>query len=149
MLEKLLLATDGSPSALAAARWVADLGSQAPGITVTVLYVQSMGSAWMGASPDGGAALPEPTLLVDMLRKEAAAAHEATLGILAASPVQTETRTATGAPGETIVRVAEELHSDLIVLGRRGLNPLTHLLVGSVSARVVALARCPVLVVRG
>ena len=61
-MKNVLLATDGSPSALAAARWVADLGVQAPGLKVTVLHVLADPGGWLSAMPDSGIVLPEAPL---------------------------------------------------------------------------------------
>jgi nucleotide-binding universal stress UspA family protein len=55
---------------------------------------------------------------------------------------------ALGDPDKEIVRFAEDLHADLIVLGSRGLGSLRRALLGSVSDSVVRHAHCPVLVVR-
>jgi nucleotide-binding universal stress UspA family protein len=55
---------------------------------------------------------------------------------------------ASGDPGETIVRLATERKSDVIVLGSHGRNLLQRLLVGSVATYVVNHADCPVFVVR-
>jgi nucleotide-binding universal stress UspA family protein len=49
---------------------------------------------------------------------------------------------------ENIVGLAEELGTDLIVIGSQGLSRMKRLLMGSVSERVVRLAHCPVLVMR-
>jgi len=48
-----------------------------------------------------------------------------------------------------IVRSARAEQVDLIVMGTRGRTGLSRLLMGSVAARVIARAHCPVLVVRG
>ena len=48
-----------------------------------------------------------------------------------------------------IVRAARTLRADLIVMGTHGRTGLSKLFVGSVAARVVARAHCPVLVARG
>jgi nucleotide-binding universal stress UspA family protein len=53
-----------------------------------------------------------------------------------------------GHPAETILRVAEEIKSDVIVVGSRGLGEFAALLLGSVSHHVATHAHCPVLVVR-
>lgn len=53
-----------------------------------------------------------------------------------------------GRPATTIVEEAGTFRADLIVVGSRGLGPLTSMLLGSVSAEVVDHAPCPVLVVR-
>ena len=49
---------------------------------------------------------------------------------------------------ENIVGLAEELGTDQIVIGSRGLSRMKRLLIGSVSERGVRLAPCPVLVMR-
>jgi nucleotide-binding universal stress UspA family protein len=64
---------------------------------------------------------------------------------LAERGVQAETVEAQGDPGHVIVESAKD--ADLIVVGRRGLNPVQRLLMGSVSTKVVQRAECDVLVV--
>ncbi len=59
-----------------------------------------------------------------------------------------EVETAAGHPADTIVRVAQEHHADLIVMGTHGRTGLQHVLLGSVAEKVVRLAPCPVLTVR-
>lgn len=51
-------------------------------------------------------------------------------------------------PSEGIVDLAEELGSDLIVMGTRGLSGFKHVVLGSVAERVVRTASCPVLTVK-
>lgn len=53
-----------------------------------------------------------------------------------------------GDPGVEIVKLADALKADLIVLPSHGRTGLAHLLIGSVAERVVRLAHCPVLVLR-
>lgn len=53
-----------------------------------------------------------------------------------------------GPAAETICEIAEKGHYDLIIIGNRGLNRLQRLLLGSVSGKVISLARCSVLVVK-
>jgi universal stress protein A len=54
----------------------------------------------------------------------------------------------TGHPADTIVRIAQERHADLIVMGTHGRTGLQHVFLGSVAEKVVRLAPCPVLTVR-
>jgi len=54
----------------------------------------------------------------------------------------------TGSPEAAIVRAADEARATLVVVGSRGASGLDRLLLGSVSARVVRYAHCPVLVAR-
>src|SRR6056297_834681 len=53
-----------------------------------------------------------------------------------------------GVAGDTIVQVAEENESDLVVLGARGRTTIARILLGSVSDYVATHAPCSVLVVR-
>jgi nucleotide-binding universal stress UspA family protein len=54
-----------------------------------------------------------------------------------------------GSPHEQIPRAARRTHADLLVIGTHGRTGLTKVLLGSVAERVVRLAPCPVLTVRG
>lgn len=50
-----------------------------------------------------------------------------------------------GDPAEVLIEASAQL--DLLVLGSRAYGPLRHVLLGSVSARVMRDARCPILVI--
>lgn len=54
-----------------------------------------------------------------------------------------------GKPAAEIVDVAQEAGADVIVIGSHGRSRLDHLLLGSVTERVLRRARCHVFVVRG
>jgi nucleotide-binding universal stress UspA family protein len=53
-----------------------------------------------------------------------------------------------GAPFMEILKTAEEIPADLIVLGTHGRTGLSHVLMGSVAERVVRKSACPVFTVR-
>jgi|RhiMetdeSRZDD1v2_1073273.scaffolds.fasta_scaffold201230_1 nucleotide-binding universal stress UspA family protein len=55
----------------------------------------------------------------------------------------------TGVPHDQIVRAARSRHADLVVIGTHGRTGIARFFLGSVAARVTALAPCPVLTVRG
>jgi len=55
----------------------------------------------------------------------------------------------TGVPHDAIARTARSRRADLLVIGTHGRTGLARVFLGSVAARVVALAHCPVLTVRG
>jgi nucleotide-binding universal stress UspA family protein len=52
-----------------------------------------------------------------------------------------------GDPAEAIVNMATNEHADAVVVGRRGRAPITSLLLGSVSQKLVSLSPCVVVVV--
>ncbi len=54
-----------------------------------------------------------------------------------------------GKPANEIVAAAEESKAEAIVIGSHGRSRLEHLLVGSVTERVLRKARCHVFMVRG
>ena len=53
-----------------------------------------------------------------------------------------------GGPADQIIRAADELEADLIVIGGRGKGAVAAMQLGSVAYRVLHHARCPVLVTR-
>lgn len=54
-----------------------------------------------------------------------------------------------GTPAEQIVRAARGKRADLVVIGTHGRTGFARFFLGSVAARVVSSASCPVLTVRG
>jgi universal stress protein A len=55
---------------------------------------------------------------------------------------------ASGHPADTIVRIAQDRHADLIVMATHGRTGFQHALLGSVAEKVVRLAPCAVLTIR-
>ncbi|MFN3651675.1 MAG: universal stress protein [Armatimonadota bacterium] len=123
-LRTILLATDGSAGAQAAARQVAELPLESDAL-VTLLCVQE------DPEHDPSRVLAETA---ELFRYSTAALKR---------------DTETGHPAETILRVADELHPDLLVLGASGRSGIARFFLGSVSERVARHAQCPVLVARG
>jgi nucleotide-binding universal stress UspA family protein len=54
-----------------------------------------------------------------------------------------------GKPADAIIETAKDKNADLIVVGSHGRTGLEKLLMGSVAERVIVLASCAVLVVKG
>lgn len=54
-----------------------------------------------------------------------------------------------GSPAEIIVTTTEHEHVDLIVMGARGVGPVKERMLGSVSHRILTLAPCAKLIVKG
>ncbi|MBL7996170.1 universal stress protein [bacterium] len=69
--------------------------------------------------------------------------HETEFGTI---PV--ETILAQGKPFIEIIQTAKEKNADLIVLSTHGRSALEHILLGSVTEKVVRKAHCPVLTIR-
>jgi nucleotide-binding universal stress UspA family protein len=52
-------------------------------------------------------------------------------------------------PHEQIARTARRQRADLVVMGTHGRTGLAKIFLGSVAGRVIAIAPCPVMTVRG
>lgn len=61
--------------------------------------------------------------------------------------IAVEASTVSDVPSEAIVKTAEEIGADLIVMGTRGLSGFKHVMLGSVAERTVRIAPCPVMTV--
>jgi nucleotide-binding universal stress UspA family protein len=147
-LAKILLATDGSPEAASAAR-MAITFSRSLGGEHHIIYV--------GVAPSAYAAAESEILdyefwkeLREFAQNEASqSAEEEVRKIEGAGGKVEMVHVAVGHPDSEILRIAEEIGADLVVVGSRGLGPLRRALMGSVSESVVRHAHCSVLVVRG
>jgi len=145
----VLIGTDGSDDAIAAAR--TGLGLLGVPSAITVLcVVEAPGAATAGLESGfaGGmvsdAEVDRAWALVD---EEAGAALERTVAALDA-PVEVTRETRAGEAGPAMSRLAEEIGADVIVVGSRGRGAIKRALLGSVSTHVTKNAPCPVLVVR-
>ncbi len=66
----------------------------------------------------------------------------------AARPKQLSVRVEAGEPSDTILQIAKDGGTDLIVMGTHGRTGLSRLLIGSVAEAVLRRSTCPVLTVR-
>jgi len=62
--------------------------------------------------------------------------------------ISVETHIMVGQAAEQIIDKAERDHTNLVIVGQRGMSGFERLVLGSVSERVLRYAPCPVLVVR-
>jgi nucleotide-binding universal stress UspA family protein len=147
MIQRILLATDGSETAMKAARWAAEL-AKTYGAKVTVLHVVHIPAALAGSTIlPGGAA--DVAVVTRLMEQAAEGVLTVTTPVLEQANVEYDTRVEYGHTAETIVRVATEEKADLIVMGSRGLTDASALLLGSVSHKVLhAVHDKPVLIVR-
>jgi len=139
MTMRVLLATDGSTDAQAAAAALAEF----PLPTDTTVRVMTVA----GVTP-GSLDIPTVRDFQASLRQEARAVADRTCARLAGRVRTVEAHVVEGDPREALVRAAEDWPADLVVVGARGLSVMAGLLLGSVSLAVARHAPCPVLVVK-
>jgi nucleotide-binding universal stress UspA family protein len=153
-MRRIVVATDGSDGADRAIDFAADLAGKftADLVLVHVISASTLANAGAGLARTPADLRPlrsvENTSVSEVLTDMATAIlakAKLRAGARGAQRVQTEIRA--GTPAETIVSVAGEQEADVIVLGKRGLGRLAGLLLGSISQKVVMLARCAVAVI--
>ena len=141
----VLIATDGSPSSIEAARRAGELLRTADHITLLSVLTEVPGDDAGGF--EGSVFSPgEQDALWKRELAEAGEELERTAAGLTSANI--DKRIEVGDVGGTICRVADDLHVDVIVVGSHGRGAIERLLLGSVSAQVVRHAPCAVLVVR-
>jgi nucleotide-binding universal stress UspA family protein len=126
---RIVVGFDGSPLSQLAVREAAALAAERPDTDIHVLAV------------------------VDEIREGyavtlAEAAGAALRGFGAGEGPRVFPHALTGEPAREIVRMADAVEADLIIVGTHGRRGLKRLLVGSVAEHVMRRARCPVLVMR-
>lgn len=136
--DRILLATDGSEDAAAAARAASDLAAR----TGSDLYVVHVWNIPATVSP---AVMP-----VDLFESGAREVLDIEVTRAKGEGVKVaEAMLIRGHPVDEILDLAEEIRAGLIVVGSRGRGTFRRMVLGSVSEAVVHHAACPVLVVRG
>jgi len=142
----VIVATDGSPASLAAARqfrWIADSRE----ITdVTVIAVVSPYAAVPFANELGPQSTPDVTQL--SFGDEARAAVEIVSAEFDGWGPTIHKQIRSGSPAQELVRAAEDLDADLIAMAAGGRGLSRTILLGSTASRVQHSAPCAVLVCR-
>ncbi len=140
-LDRILLATDGSPQADVAAELVRSV-RWPESSTIEILSVYEPFAPGMELPPDALIALDRE------MRHEIDTQLAKTRESLAGRAGAIDIAMRRGRPATEIVHEAERTQTDLIVVGSRGRGPVATMLLGSVAAEVVDRAACPVLVAR-
>lgn len=143
---KVLLAVDGSEISKEAVARLPDL-VRLDGSEVTVLTV-----APNPVLPDVSGFMAPPyidyTLLAQQVKAEAEATLTEAAAMLRERGVSPRTVFRQGDPGDEILKFIREQGVDLVVVGSHGRTGFRKFLLGSVSAKIVNEAPCPVLVIK-
>lgn len=141
MASRILVAYDFSEHAERALRWAVDL-ARARGDSLTLLHVVP---AEVFAEPPISVL---PIVMGSEPASDARESAEAQLRLLTDERCpEADVVVTSGSVGAAIVERARALDADLIVVGTRGRNAATRVLLGSVATYVTHHAECPVVVV--
>jgi nucleotide-binding universal stress UspA family protein len=138
-MNPIILATDGSPSAVDATKRAVEL-ARATGAKLFVVSVWHTGLTTYSA-----AALPESKRVA---KEQACEAAQAAIETARAAGIEAEPFVLEGDAVERICASASDTRASLLVVGSHGWGPVRRLVFGSVSTALLHHAPCPVLVVR-
>ena len=143
MIDKILIATDGSESAREALEFGLDLAEK-QAARAFIVHV----APGIDAMPYSGFAIVAVSIPHALTEHDAEPLHEAA-EIAMEKGVEFETKLLQGKPADEIVAFADTIDADLIVLGSCGHGSIASALIGSVSRDVLHESRRPVSIVRG
>jgi nucleotide-binding universal stress UspA family protein len=144
---RILIATDGSPSAQRACVLAGSIDWPAGSTIriVTVLpYLSDLGGTVMPAGTPTRDEDAEASMLRDVARHATLVARD-----LAKSELVVDTVILRGSAAHEIVAEVERFDPDLVMVGSRGHGPIESMVLGSVADQVVDRVHRPVLVARG
>ncbi len=149
----VLIATDGSERALAAAQYLRTMWTPHSVHHITVLAVtRPLATApFVTMAAAAGAAIASQEAwdaLTQSTQKSAEQAIARVVAVVGDLAMRLDTMVRSGSPADEIVETARAIDANLIVLGSRGWGEMRAVLLGSVSERVLHHAHCPVLIVR-
>lgn len=156
VFKKILVAVDGSDSAMRAAKDAVGLAEKLHADLI-VLHAISPPGSYLGSNyPSLSGVSPPPISqreidsYYEYSKKAATRMIDGAVGDTKKLGIKVKTEIIEGASSivETIINHADHEQADLIVVGTRGLGGFKKLLIGSVSSGVISHANCPVLIVR-
>jgi universal stress protein A len=143
-LKRILLPTDFSEFSAAARVYACAFADQFQAELHVLHVIQDLAPL----VPEPGAMLAPPVDYLRELELNAQAMLERAIDADWAAGKTVVRMVRQGPPFLEIIRYAQELNIDLIVIGTHGRSGLAHVLMGSVVEKVVRKAPCPVLTVR-
>ncbi|MFD0961775.1 universal stress protein [Paenibacillus chungangensis] len=141
MYKRLMLATDGSAHAGRAAEAAIGLMKELPEAEMTIIHVSDK-------APSRSELMQAGLNMKAILEADAHKAIAETEKLFQQARVPYELKVAFGNPADVIVEWSQNNHTDMIIIGSRGLNAVSEVIMGSVSRKVLHQANCPVLIVK-
>ena len=143
--KSIVVATDGSKYSAAAASEAIGIAKRNNALLTSVAVVP----ADIAMPTDVDFAAMQAEKLADQEMHAAEKNAKAVKEAAAKEGVEAKAFVMTGKPADAVMEIAKDQKADLVVVGSHGRTGLDKLLMGSVAERVIVLAPCAVLVVKG
>jgi nucleotide-binding universal stress UspA family protein len=141
MLNKILVAFDGSQQSYKAFNFALDISKLCSGASPEIMVLSV-------AQPPEPADIVEVDAIIDSATQHYEELFKGLREKAKEISVEITTEVAIGHPAEQIIKYAAEKKSDMIVIGQRGKSKIAKWLLGSVSKRVSTYAPCTVTIVK-
>ena len=142
MPDHVIVAVDGSEASSHAARVGVTLAEHGGG-KVTLVTVVRPPEGWWGV----GGAPPSPEAMSVAITRARTEVLDPLAAEFADANCTIDLVEEIGDPAGVVLRIAENLKADVLVVGRRGSSLVERLMLGSVADRLAHEATCPVLIV--
>lgn len=142
MPDHVVVAVDGSEASNHAARVGVTLAEHRGG-KVTLVTVVRPPEGWWGV----GGAPPSPEAMAVAVTRARTEILDPLAEEFETSECSVDLIEEIGDPASVILRLADSLEADVLVVGRRGSSLVERLMLGSVADRLAHEASCPVLIV--
>jgi len=146
VFKKILFPTSGSPISEKIAKTIANLVSDIKDAEITIVYVLEVTPFHRSVSyqlEDKG--IDSSKLALDEVKEILAKATK----VFNENGIPYKIRVELGEPVEMILKIAEEINSDLMVVGYHGESSLSdYLFKGNITAELINKATCPIMVVK-
>jgi nucleotide-binding universal stress UspA family protein len=144
-LKRILHATDFSKASARALQEAVKLAKENSARLLVVHVIEP--TPYVAGGEFGGAEIYMK--LEDATKRNAQSSMSKLMQRLKKLQIKAESLLLRGAAHEQIVKAAKSKKADMIVIGTHGRTGLSKLFLGSVAGKVVSLATCPVMTVRG
>lgn len=138
----MVVGTDGSDHSLKAVKKALEL-AEAWSAELHVVHVMHIPSTLLGTMSQ------VPADLEELEQGQRDLVWGAVEPVLSGAAIPVEKVDLDGYPADALVEYAEKVKADLIVVGSRGRGELAALFLGSTSHRILHIAKCDILVVKG
>jgi nucleotide-binding universal stress UspA family protein len=145
MLNTIVVGTDGSETAGRAVQEALELASSTGAVLNIVTAYQPVGRARLKAEAEQ---TPEDLQWAIGPAEDAEVTLQAATDAAGGSGVEVHGHAVEGDPADAILRVAEDMGADVIVVGNKGMTGTKRFLLGSVPNKISHHAPCSVLIVR-